>query len=40
MRTHDQFAEDLPRYALNELTSIDQQEFDQHIETCPAAKTG
>ena len=38
MRTHEQFTEDLPRYALNELTGPDQQEFDQHIETCAACR--
>ena len=38
MRTHEQFAEDLPRYALNEMSGADQQEFDQHIETCAACR--
>ena len=38
MRTHEQFADDLPRYALNELTGADQQEFDQHIETCASCR--
>ena len=38
MKTHEQFAEDLPRYALNELSGADQQEFDQHIDICPACR--
>ena len=38
MRTHEQIAEDLPRYALNELSGADQQEFDQHVETCAACR--
>jgi len=38
MRTHEQFAEELPRYALNELTGAELQEFDQHVETCAACR--
>ena len=34
MRTHEQFAEDLALYALNELTGSERQEFEQHLETC------
>ena len=38
MRTHEQFEEDLPLYALNELSGSDLQEFDQHVETCAACR--
>ncbi len=38
MRTHEQFAEDLALYALNELTGSDLQEFDQHMETCASCR--
>ena len=34
MKTHEQFAEDLALYALNELTGSERQEFEQHLETC------
>jgi anti-sigma-K factor RskA len=38
MRTHEQFAEDLALYALNELTGNDRQELDQHVETCASCR--
>ena len=38
MKTHEQFAEDLPLYALEELTGSERQEFEQHLETCAACR--
>src|SRR3974377_3746 len=38
MKTHEQFADDLPLYALEELTGSDRQELEQHLETCPACR--
>jgi len=34
MKTHEQFAEDLTLYALDELTGSDRQELEQHLEGC------
>ena len=34
MRTHEQFADELALYALNELHGGELQEFEQHLETC------
>jgi anti-sigma-K factor RskA len=38
MKTHEQFAEDLALYALEELTGSDRLEFEQHLETCAACR--
>ena len=38
MKTHEQFAEDLPLYALEELTGSDRLELEQHLETCAACR--
>ena len=38
MKTHEQFAEDLPLYALEELTDADRRELEQHLETCAACR--
>jgi anti-sigma-K factor RskA len=38
MKTHEQFADDLPLYALEELTGSERQEFEQHLETCAACR--
>ena len=38
MRTHEQYAEDLALYALNELPASERQEFEQHLETCVACR--
>jgi anti-sigma-K factor RskA len=38
MKTHEQFAEDLALYALEELTGSERQEFEQHLETCAACR--
>jgi anti-sigma-K factor RskA len=38
MKTHQQFAEDLALYALNELTGSERQEFEQHLETCASCR--
>jgi anti-sigma-K factor RskA len=38
MRTHEQFADDLALYALNELQGIELQEFEQHLETCASCR--
>ena len=38
MKTHEQFADDLPLYALEELTASDRQELEQHLETCAACR--
>jgi len=38
MKTHEQFAEDLALYALNELTGSERQEFEQHLETCASCR--
>jgi anti-sigma-K factor RskA len=38
MKTHEQFADDLTRYALEELTGPERQELEQHLETCAACR--
>jgi anti-sigma-K factor RskA len=38
MNTHEQFADDLALYALNELTGSERQEFEQHLETCASCR--
>lgn len=38
MKTHEQFADDLALYALNDLTGKDLQELEQHLETCAACR--
>ncbi len=38
MKTHEQFAEDLALYALDELTGSDRQELEAHLETCAACR--
>lgn len=38
MRTHEQFADDLALYALEELSAADHQEFDEHLETCASCR--
>jgi len=38
MKTHEQFADDLPLYALEELTGSDRQELEQHMETCATCR--
>ena len=38
MKTHDQFAEDLALYALDELTGSERQELEDHLDTCAACR--
>jgi anti-sigma-K factor RskA len=38
MKTHEQYAEDLALYALNEVTGSERQEFEQHLETCASCR--
>ena len=38
MKTHEQFADDLALYALEELTGSERQELEQHLETCAACR--
>ena len=38
MKTHEQFADDLALYALEELTGSERQEFEQHLETCASCR--
>ena len=38
MKTHEQFADDLPLYALEELSGSERQELEQHMETCAACR--
>ncbi len=38
MKTHDQFAEDLALYALDELTGGERQELEAHLDTCAACR--
>jgi anti-sigma-K factor RskA len=38
MKTHEQFADDLALYALEELSGSDRQELEQHLETCAACR--
>jgi len=38
MKTHEQFADDLALYALEELTGSERQEFEQHLDTCASCR--
>jgi anti-sigma-K factor RskA len=38
MKTHEQFADDLTQYVLEELTGPERQELEQHLDTCPACR--
>src|SRR5579872_113788 len=38
MSTHEQFAEDLALYALDELTGADRAVFEEHLQTCAACR--
>jgi anti-sigma-K factor RskA len=38
MNTHEQFADELGLYALNELTGSERREFEEHLETCPSCR--
>jgi len=38
MTTHEQFADELALYALNELHGSELQEFEQHLETCASCR--
>jgi anti-sigma factor RsiW len=38
VKTHDQFADDLALYALQELDGADLQELEQHLETCASCR--
>jgi len=38
MKTHEQFADDLALYALEELTGSERLELEQHLETCAACR--
>ncbi len=38
MKTHEQFAEDLALYALDELAGEDRREFEDHLQTCAACR--
>src|SRR5580704_2944429 len=38
MKTHEQFAEDLALYALDELTGSERQELETHLDTCAACR--
>jgi len=38
MKTHEQLADDLALYALDELTGSERSELEQHIETCAACR--
>ena len=38
MKTHDQFAEDLALYALDELTGSEREELEAHLGTCAACR--
>ncbi|MGC2112796.1 MAG: anti-sigma factor [Candidatus Korobacteraceae bacterium] len=38
MKTHEQFADDLALYALDELTGSNRQEMEAHLETCAACR--
>jgi anti-sigma-K factor RskA len=38
MRTHEQFADELALYALNELHGDELQEFEQHLESCASCR--
>lgn len=38
MKTHEQFADDLAVYALDELTGVERQELEDHLQTCAACR--
>ena len=38
MKTHEQFADDLALYALDELTGLERQELEDHLQTCAACR--
>jgi anti-sigma-K factor RskA len=38
MKTHEQFADDLALYALEELTGSERQEFEGHLDTCASCR--
>ena len=38
MKTHEQFADDLALYALNDLQGADRQELETHLETCASCR--
>lgn len=38
MKTHEQFADDLALYALDELTGGERRELEQHVEACPTCR--
>src|SRR5580658_6018301 len=38
MKTHEQFADDLALYALDELTGAERQEMEEHLQTCAACR--
>jgi anti-sigma-K factor RskA len=38
MKTHEQFADDLALYALDELTGTDRQEMEDHLQTCAVCR--
>ncbi len=38
MKTHEQFADDLALYALDELTGAERREFEEHLQTCAACR--
>jgi len=38
MRTHEQFADELALYALNELHGSELEEFEQHLDTCASCR--
>jgi hypothetical protein len=38
MKTHEQFADDLALYALDELTGIERQELEDHLQNCAACR--
>jgi len=38
MKTHEQFADDLAVYALDELTGVERQELEDHLQSCAACR--
>ena len=38
MKTHEQFADDLALYALEELAGAERQEIEEHLESCAACR--
>jgi anti-sigma-K factor RskA len=38
MKTHEQFADDLALYALDELTGLDREELEDHLQACAACR--